>query len=368
MILSTHLKEKKRASLDVFPAGQFSLNPSIIRSGDGYICVVGGVNYDREKIYYNCDWQANDRRVPISCRYKILWLNLDFHIIRALDLDTGMNMTDPSDIRYIEDLRLFYLGNNLMAIGSYLNNKYRVSSRRWVLVEQTYRAVVARIETNRLTNSHIFDSPTGNKREKNWIPCVQSPSLLTLITNINTGSQINVQYGQNTIITMQIGAADDFVWRDGWSGSSGFVPYRNGYLAIVHRASARPLLYKHMFIFADRNLSVIRRSDIFSFDGICIEFCCGLSIDEDNDRIVVSYGQFDKAAVVVEFALSDVERMINLDVSADTGLRDVNFEHDIPLSQARRCVIEHEDLIWDLISELAEAQARIDALSTLVNK
>lgn len=363
MILLKHIRLKASANLDVFAPGRFSMNPSIVKAENGYICAIAGINWDRQAIYYSGDWRATEMTRPISYKYKLLQLDIEFNVISAVDLATGeaVDVAPPYTVD-IQDLRLFYLGPTLMAMGTFNQRKGIQTGRRWIITDQTNRVFLARVDSHRLTNLTVFESPVGAKSEKNWIPCPRSAASLSLICNINTGARMDLEYNDGWRIAM-VGEKPAFAWNSGWSGSSCLVPYRDGYMAIVHSsAKGLPELYRHMFIITDAEKRIIRRSEPFSFDGMPIEFCCGLAIDEPRDSAVISIGRFDRTAHLLEFALTDISRLASIEVDDRESIGGVRFACDGRDADAAKCLAGYEGTIWTLGVELVEAQLLIDRL------
>ena len=368
MLLATDFA-LRQGSLDVFSDGLFSCNPSIVETDRGYIALVQGVNYDREAIYYKCDWQAVDRRCRLSSKHKFVYMDHDFSIVAIFDLDTSAIVVDPPHTVSIEDLRLFYLGTKMMVMGTHIKRKEVLVGPRWIVADQTYRIFTAAIEVNQLTDVKLFDSPANVQLEKNWMPCVSSEVELSLITNINTGARINIRISEQKMVASRYGNANDFLWEGGWSGSSCLVPYCGGYIGIVHRATVRPPLeYRHMYILTDRSLKIVKRSTPFSFGGFPIEFCCGLVVNEGDNVAVISYSTFDKTANFIKMSLSDIALILTVDVNEQNPINDIVFDHTIDLSAALKCLAGHEEQIWQLMDELVAAQSRTDMLANKVSR
>ncbi len=365
MILSQIIPQRRSIALDVFEHGFFNCNPSIVKSDYGYISIVKGINYDREAIYRECDWSSIDKQQRILIRHRIVYLDNDLQILSVADLEIPEVSANPPFYVDIEDIRLFYFQNRLMAMGTYLRHKGVSVGQRWIMTDQTWRVFIAKLDGNKLIDLQIFDSLVGEKWEKNWIPCVRSSTELSLIANINTGARIDIVRGSgNRTSIRQSGETRDFHWRGGWSGSSCLVACAEGYLGVVHcNLSQPPQVYRHMFILVDRHLNIRRRSRDFSFKGLPIEFCCGLVVDEDEDTAMIAYSQFDRSALLAELRLSDIKELLEFEVAEGTSIREVGCQHTVPLSLALECLAEHEKHIWRLIDELLAAQAQSDALS-----
>jgi hypothetical protein len=367
LILTKDVSLRRYIALQVPIEGFFWTNPSVVRTRLGYACAVKGVNYDRESIYYSGDWQALDPDERLAVKNVILTFDRDFNTTSMVHLDTSAVSENQSNT--VEDIRLFHLDNKLMAIGTFQKYIQVRSGNRWISNIDAWRVFIAEVGDARLVNAIVLDSPVGAKIEKNWIPCVRSSADVELIANVNTGARMALSYEQDGWVSRPISGMEDFRWTDGWSGSSCVAPYSGGGVCIIHRRTrGMPYLYKHMVLVLDGNMNAVRRSQAFSFEGSAIEFCCGLDIDETTDAAIVTYGRFDKVAILIELSLADMLALADLPVNRCLPLSGVAVEHNIEQAEAVKVIGGHERTIWRLLDELAIAQHRIAAAGCIEDR
>ena len=364
MILTKDITSRKAISLGVSGDGFLWGNPSIIQCDSGYICLVKGINYDREKIYYSGDWQAINTTEQIQSKYALLTLDRDLHITSSSNLDTSSITTDAGCAINVEDLRLFWLDKRLMVMGSVLKWMFVSCGARWVIKHDTWRVFIAEIDSNALTNPHTLESPTGAQFERNWIPCVRSATTFSLITNVNTGARLEVIADHGQIRTSIVGSYGSFAWKDGWSGSTCLVPYLDGYISIVHRRTASPpYVYRHMLLMFDSELRIKKRSDAFSFNELPVEFCCGLVVDQQGNSAIIAYSEFDKSQVIIELPLSDLTNLLIFPVDDCNPISHVKVDQNVPHTEAVRLIRGHAATIWKVLDELTIAHEKIHDLS-----
>jgi len=355
MQLNVSIAIRKRTQVDAFGPNVFSMNPSIVRSDAGYICCVRGVNYDREAIWYSSDWQATNRKEPIRSRNVIVLLDRDLHALSQYDLDVSQITSDPRGRSDVQDIRLMAHCGDVLAIGTAVERDFEWSGHRWTGGLGMRRMFVATLQGTRLENPVIIDSPCGAAWEKNWVPVSQGQEL-ALIANIHTGAKLI----GSPIIGFQLkDQAASYAWTGGWSGSSPFVQFEQNYIGVLHRKDGFPEIYTHMFCLLDHNLRPMLRSVPFSFENKYIEFCCGITLNEAGDGVIIAYGVNDKAAVVVELGTSDVLRMLTIEVVRPSDLLQVKGNSSIAYEDLLKCVEGHTNTTRRVLRELNDCLSRV---------
>lgn len=102
---------------------------------------------------------------------------------------------------------------------------------------------------------------------------------------------------------------------DNMSGSSQVIPFRGGWLAVLHTAHDIPGTpgvrhYYHRFIQYAADFTPQKVSLPFYFNDKGIEFCAGLCFHPHKDELVLSYGWKDREARIATVKASDVETML----------------------------------------------------------
>lgn len=155
--------------------------------------------------------------------------------------------------------------------------------------------------------------PDNSYCEKNWMPVLDRPFHWVKWTNPTELVEFNPLSGHTE--TRHIST-----WRDlgagDLRGGSQVVPFGDKYLALVHEtflfnseAGRKNATYRHRFVLWDRNFDIVEVSDLFSFMGGQIEFCCGMARSGSN--ILVTFGFQDNAAFVLSMPVDSLGRFLN---------------------------------------------------------
>mgnify|MGYP001040574094 CR=1 FL=1 len=140
--------------------------------------------------------------------------------------------------------------------------------------------------------------------EKNWAPVLGPTKGLPFMYRLDKIQRGSLQ--QKTPCRFAV---------DNISGGSPYIPFKGGYLTVVHEAIAHPAhgrrVYQHRFAWLDAELINPRLSLPFVFHDVQIEFAAGLA--QQNDDLVVSFGERDCSAWLATVSAGDVAAMLELD-------------------------------------------------------
>ncbi len=149
--------------------------------------------------------------------------------------------------------------------------------------------------------------------EKNWMPILDKPyhfvkwSNPTEVVKVdnNTGSSETVFLGETKEI------------ENDQRGGTQLVPYKNGYLAIVHEvflgkdlAGRKDGKYAHRFLFWDKDFNLVKMSDMFFFMSAQVEFATGMA--DYKDSFLITFGFQDNAAFILKVPKSTVDNFVNI--------------------------------------------------------
>jgi glycosyltransferase involved in cell wall biosynthesis len=152
-----------------------------------------------------------------------------------------------------------------------------------------------------------WEPVTGEEQhEKNWMPMPSRPSgPPRFMYRCNS----TVELGRPSTVTR----TDTPFYVDEISGSSQLVPFKNGYLAVVHEAAAGPdgkRTYWHRFAWFTLQGELHRLSKPFVFFARQIEFCAGLALHPDGRRLLISFGVRDEEAWVATVQIEEVATLL----------------------------------------------------------
>ena len=209
-----------------------------------------------------------------------------------------------------EDLRLFTLDGKLYANAA-IHDGSCTNIRQAMLL----------IDGSAVAEINVWQSP---RDEKNWMP-----------VPAETRSAFRFVYAVSPLKVLAHGEAVPETQPAGFvRGGSQLVPYRRGFLAVVHEVfhplqapgyavylpemgwvpiasdekPPPPVVYAHRFVYFDAKLTRIELGPSWFFDDIGIEFCAGAAWWQD--RLVLSYGWRDKKAMVAALWPKDFEPLL----------------------------------------------------------
>ena len=142
--------------------------------------------------------------------------------------------------------------------------------------------------------------------EKNWAPLVLGPDL-RYVYRLGTFRLQDGKFEQHLCEQ----ATENI------SGGSPYIPFRNGFLSIVHEAINHPAhgkrVYQHRFAWLASSASRVTLSMPFVFHEVQIEFAAGIAKNWRDDTLVISFGERDAKAWMCSVSQNDVAAMLGLD-------------------------------------------------------
>lgn len=304
-----------------------SCNPSIIEYNDGYLLSIRLVNYSQDRASRYTIF-SNDKKV--RSRNFIVRLNSKLEKISSHEiLDCSNRKRYPSSVIGIEDIRLFKDKSSLKFQCTIPDgmNKFcpKIGYGLLPSIDQWNDKIV--VEDINQIKSPISESTC----EKNWLPiCSNLPTMLN--DSIIKDDVMRVIYNVFPIRLFDINNKDlsmkevkdlhkfDLGWK-GFRGGSIPIHFDEGLLIIIHEVfyeySKRS--YMSRFIWYNKDLSEIKVSLPFTFEGCYVEMCMGCCNDlDDPNNLIISVGVEDKHAFVYKVLKSTVRLMLENGVTKDT--------------------------------------------------
>jgi len=125
-----------------------------------------------------------------------------------------------------------------------------------------------------------------------------------------------VQVDPDTKTCVTIKTGQPVSYNQDLRGGSQVIPYKDGYLALIHvvnlftsEAGRKDAIYRHAFVYWDKNFDLIKISKQFNFMGADIEFCAGMAIKDDS--MLITFGFQDNAAYIVKSPMSLIEEYLH---------------------------------------------------------
>lgn len=281
------------------PEGYTAMNPSIEVCNGHIKCNLRCVNYkiDEHGRYMIGPLECND--APIDTINFLLTLDQDLQTDHAREIVWDRPPAAWGMVTGLEDVRLFrYCGElNFSAT-----------------VRELSAGGVCQIVTGKLVFDPVNDDTmkvdawkvvsNADTYEKNWMPM---PSRVYSGPRWMYRLDVVVEPGHETIKLRSKLHVGDI------SGSSQLIPFKQGFLAVVHEADTAPdgkRTYWHRFAWFDRNGELHRLSLPFVFYDRQIEFCAGLAEHPNHKELIISFGVRDAEAHLATVSIEEVARMI----------------------------------------------------------
>lgn len=273
----------------------FMTNPCIQKYNSGFRVLLRLVNYTQKNLIYT----MYDHDNKVRTKYLLLTLDSNFNLIKTQHVEWKREI--PQEVRIIgaEDLRFLDpsgCNQTNQVIGTVLEFRHNVPQiASFELVEYDESTVY-------LENATWLIGPTEGRSEKNWMPFFDDSKLKYLysmdklqvldmkqetqmVGNIQTRKIDTLRYQKCRINTREM------------RGGSPLIDFKGGYLGIIHEVSfTRGRTYYHRFVWLSKDFNQMKVSNLFHFNHIGIEFCCGLCAM--NDKLFITIGHEDTEAHV----------------------------------------------------------------------
>jgi hypothetical protein len=237
-------------------------------------------------------------------------LNDDLDIVYYAKIDTSQFDTyQPQwDFVGLEDCRLVEWENKLYICGVRRDLDTKGTGRM-----ELSEIVIDGEKVKEVSRYRIPGPPPDNEYcMKNCTPILDKPFHLLKWTNPTTLMKFDVS-GKDTEIfetSPYVPLGNDM------RGGSQVIPFNDGYLTLVHETDLykseqgkKDATYKHRFVFWNKDFQLQKRSKLFSFLNMKIEFSCGMI--EYQDNFLITFGTQDNAAYILKISKSFVEDFIN---------------------------------------------------------
>ena len=206
----------------------------------------------------------------------------------------------------LEDPRLFVLDGSLMALWTTGDNSAEVRGG------YTNHIVLGEVVGTTIRCRNVLASPHGHEREKNWMPFTIADRLHVMY-DISLMEVYEVHDGELRLDNRLDARIPEL---EGLSGSSQLIPWGDDHwLCICHRAIRNApvrfiphVFYVHHFVLITRDYQLSKISPEFFFSSRGVEFCAGIAVD--GDTVLMSYGENDGRAMLMETTCEQVELLL----------------------------------------------------------
>lgn len=274
-------------------------NPSIVATDDGFTIIVRNANYQLLTPGHRMLDETSETRTVNH----LLQLSADLEIQSVHQLiDRTDRVKHPTPILGFEDCRLIQVGDVLHAVASVRDAD---PDAWWTMMLLT-------LDGHQVVRAEEIPPPADRRPEKNWAPFVDGDELRLVyrwgpLQVIDRNGRLLID-DPNTVEAARH-----------WRGGSQGVPWRDGWLFVVHEVEHSTLRrYRHRFVHLGRN-GELAASPTFTFTGHRIEFAAGLAVVDE--QVLVTLGVGDKVPALVGLDAPEVAAMLLPVAPASSSVR-----------------------------------------------
>jgi len=270
----------------------YPTNPSIMKTSTGYDVICRTVNYTQVGAKY---YESKDLDGFIRTRNFLLRFDPNFSLISQQEIIENLNRHREEGIYHVvglEDCRLFsWKESSWFTCTSLDTNPYhqpQISLCKMGAAREGEPIFVEKMTP--------LLGPDPKRCEKNWLPFVKdgefqvvysSDPLVIYKPDVDTGvCETAVFHEQKYDYSTFRGSAPPIAWND-------------GYLALIHEVVFQPdstRISLHRLVFFDDKFNVKKLSLPFIFSHLGIEYCCGMTLDHSQTKLIFSVGLEDHEA------------------------------------------------------------------------
>jgi hypothetical protein len=148
--------------------------------------------------------------------------------------------------------------------------------------------------------------------EKNWMPIIDMP--FHYVKWSNPTEIVKVSLDPVGCETVFMGQYQNYSYD--FRGGSQVIPYKDGHIACAHRVNLynsqvgrKDGKYEHLFLYWDKDWNM-KWSDPFTFLNAEIEFCCGMTIQ--NNQAYITFGFQDNSSFLLKFPTDIIDKTLCL--------------------------------------------------------
>lgn len=286
------LNGKRRPLPFTPPEGFAPASPCLRKLSVGWVGIIRAVNYrisaEGHFPLIAGGW-ANPSR-PITTRNHVVWYDEDFNLLRTQEMFSPKGTNPNASIVGFEDQRIVAVDEYRMVMAGVRCDCSPVGHPE--LWESTWN-----LQTGEYVSGRKLSQ--GNNIEKNWLP-VEGGYLYGHAPSI-TFVDHDGEFKNSVTSPLDL---------SGFRGSAAPIPYKGGWLYIVHEVSHRGRrTYLHRFVLAKNDWSSLHISQPFYMEKLCMESC--FSINSTDMGIVLSCAYEDSSIYTITVSHEEVYLLLS---------------------------------------------------------
>jgi glycosyltransferase involved in cell wall biosynthesis len=277
----------------------FPLNPTLVKTGDGYAVICRTVNYIQVG---NGNYVTLSDDNIIKTKNFFLQYDKNFNLLSHKEIVEGLPRPRAiSSIQGLEDCRLVNLDDEFWFTCAICDIKQGSVAQACCKLGGSFYDDYIEVEK-------LIPMFTLNAIEKNWLPFKHEDSLYAIYTyNPFTIFEIDTETGIFQIAKCKDTPCDFSRFR----GSAPPIEFDEGYLFMIHEVTWQERrIYTHRFVYCDKKFNIKKLSKPFIFFHHGIEYCCGMTFDHDKKNCILSIGIEDREAYICHVDIKTICHML----------------------------------------------------------
>lgn len=275
------------------------MNPSIVKTQDGYYVVCRCVNYQQKgaKYFWMIDPEMQDEYIGKTRNFLIKY-DKNFNLLSQKEIldeiSKSLRIPPYSNVEGLDDIRLFeYEGSLWFTANVHDMNYHHIPQIGLFKLEDSPGET--QIFTDQFT---LLLGPDPKRCEKNWLPFVKDGAIHLIYSyDPYVVYKVDSEHGSCEEVISEKQKNDFSSFR----GSAGPIPFDEGYLSVIHQVAwdDQGRYYLHRFLYLDKDYKIQRISKPFTYTHQGVEYCCGITLDHVGTNLIMSIGIEDAEAAFV---------------------------------------------------------------------
>lgn len=281
------------------------MNPSIMKTDEGYKLICRSVNYTQTGAKH---FHTNDAGGIFRTRNFLVHYDRSFQKIAHHEIVEDLDRERCRDyiVKGLEDCRLFHFKeSDWFTCSTFDTNPSGAIQISLCKMKDEGLDLPVQVET-----LVPMKGPDPNRHEKNWLPFVKNRELFFIYSSdpfviykpdLETGECASV---------LSYTPTHDF---SQFRGSAPPIAFDGGHLMMVHEVILNAdytRCYIHRLVFLDQAFKVTKVSKPFTFMHSGIEYCLSMTIDHEENQLVIPIGIEDREAYLAFIDLNEIRTML----------------------------------------------------------
>ncbi len=286
------------------------MNPSIRKTEEGYEVICRTVNYIQIGAKHFKSLDLLDPTNTAKTKNILVQYDRNFHLLSQKEIVENLPREKMRiyNVEGLEDCRLFKFKNASWFTCTTLDTNPTGQPQVSLCMLSNDRSAPT-VQVEKLIP---LNGPNLERCEKNWLPFVKDNEIFVIYSYdpfVIYKADLNHSAFAPPSVIKTYEPKQDF---SRFSGSAHPIKFKDGYLLLVHETvyDDQQRNYMHRFVFLDQDFIIKEVSKPFVFLHKGIEYCCGMTIDHTNTKLIMSIGIEDREAYLCTIDLKTVQDLL----------------------------------------------------------